>query len=84
MHKILLVLLCGSFNYFYRSFVLPRGQIIKLIIILLQGLRRPNNGYWPLLVSLLDQDTRSHLLLYSCPRARGVYLRLKYEKKFLL
>ena len=35
------------------------------------GLRIPSDGYWPLLTALLDQDTRSHLLLYQCPRVRG-------------
>ncbi|XP_018020126.1 uncharacterized protein LOC108676550 isoform X2 [Hyalella azteca] len=38
---------------------------------LAHGLRRPLQGYWPLLTPLLDHDTHALLLQYPCPRSRG-------------
>ena len=37
------------------------------------GLRFPRDGYWSLLGALLDHDTKTHLLIYNCPRVRGKY-----------
>ncbi|KAF2366733.1 Pleckstrin domain [Trinorchestia longiramus] len=38
---------------------------------LAHGLRRPTQGYWPLLTPLLDHDTHTLLLQYPCPKTRG-------------